>query len=165
MKAPIRRAGRRCCAPVASGQTTAIPPRPTMNSRRCMPAPKLRRRHPIGSNECLIGAANRPRYCGMKCWRMSVPGPGSVRATARSALAARADNHQRASDGLRWAHALIKPTDSRLHPDSLVRAYVSTIRSYPRAMASTKCPVLPMMRSAKQRNRTRAGSCKARSVA
>ncbi len=30
------------------GYATAAPPRSVMNSRRCMSAPKLRRRHPIG---------------------------------------------------------------------------------------------------------------------
>ena len=40
-----------CCARAASGHAAAAPPRSVMNSRRCMSAPKLRRRHLSGSNE------------------------------------------------------------------------------------------------------------------
>ena len=41
-----------CCARAASGHAAAAPPRTPRNSRRLMSAPRLRRRHRIGSNEC-----------------------------------------------------------------------------------------------------------------
>src|SRR5882757_11363461 len=44
----------------------------------------------------------------------------------------------------RTAEPVIKPTHSRTYPDSRVRAHLSTVTSYSRAMASTKCAVLPM---------------------
>src|SRR5882757_3975676 len=44
----------------------------------------------------------------------------------------------------RTAEPVIKPTHSRTYPDSRVRAHLSTVTAYPRAMASTKCSVLPM---------------------
>src|SRR5882724_543577 len=44
----------------------------------------------------------------------------------------------------RTAEPVIKPTHSRTYPDSRVRAHLSTVTSYSRAMASTKCSVLPM---------------------
>ena len=44
------------------------------NSRRLMSAPRLRRQHRIGSNECFDRGWNRLRYCNMRCWPMSALG-------------------------------------------------------------------------------------------
>jgi hypothetical protein len=42
---------RRSPARAMSGHVAAAPPRSVMNSRRLIFAPKLRRQHPVGSNE------------------------------------------------------------------------------------------------------------------
>src|ERR1700751_5748012 len=59
------------CALAPNAAARGRHPSSREKSRRLMASPQAREIASHRLNECLIWAENRPRYCGMKCWRMS----------------------------------------------------------------------------------------------
>src|SRR5262245_4466865 len=75
MSTPMRGIRPGCCARAAIGHAAAAPPRTPKKSRRLMLAPRLRRRHRSGSNECIDRGVrdHNMRLANVRCGLLAQP--------------------------------------------------------------------------------------------